>query len=157
MKGVLKDRRAVSPIIAEILLVMIVVGIAFMAYNWLGDFIGDITARADRQIIVQLVGWKDTNKDGFADEAAIYVQNVGKGSVTLSGVFIENSLVNPTWFDADGDKQPDTLGKKATGEGVIATIKVNVEDFKFRVGDYVKIKVICKDGTSTGAYVVAIF
>ena len=157
MRSFLRDRRGVSPVVAEILLVMVVVGVAFMAYSWLGDFIGDITARADRQIIIQLVGWKDINKDGFADEAVIYVQNVGKGTVTLSGVFIEDSLVNPTWVDVDGDQQPDSFGEKATNEGVIATIKVNVENFKFTVGDYIKIKVICKDGTSIGAYTIAVF
>jgi hypothetical protein len=87
--------------------------------------------------MIQSVG-----KDGTS--IAIYVQNVGDGTVELSSLYINSAKINEAQFFVGGLPEA-TLPKGQTAK-VTGTW---LADDKYLSPNTVKIKIVCADGTFT--------
>jgi len=83
-------RRGVSPVIATLLLIVIAVVAAVLAYIWVSGYMGRVTSQAEagapqlqERIKIDAVSVAAAN-----NQATIYVTNIGDTAVTISGAYI---------------------------------------------------------------------
>jgi len=124
-----KNKKAISPIIATLLLIAIAVVASLVVYAWVMDYIGYQTNNAGNSVVIQSVhfsGQKITD---------VYVQNMGTSTVTLDG----NVYINGTQYQAN------------SGTGALPA--GNTADIKFSTnpgapsGQMMTIKVTTTSGT----------
>jgi flagellin-like protein len=123
--------RAISPVIATLMMIAIAVAASLVAYAWVMGYIGGTTAKTGKAVQVQSM-----SIDPSDDKLLVYVQNVGQGAVTISSVYVN---------DLQKDFTTDKVGNKIN-EGETATVTV---DYIVAVGEKVKVKVVTTDGTFT--------
>ena len=104
--------KAISPIIATLLLIAIAVVASLVVYAWVMGYIGYQTSNAGNSVVIQSVPMP-------ADKVTtIYLQNTGTTPVT----------VNPFAF-VNGVEYPATFGSTGTGTGTLTggnTLQLNV-------------------------------
>ncbi len=90
----LPSRRAVSPVIATLLMIAIAVAASVIVYVWsiglLGGLMGGGGSQVRQQLIMEAYNW--TN----ATSLAFTLRNVGSASATVSSVYLAGTLVSPT-------------------------------------------------------------
>jgi flagellin-like protein len=121
--------KAISPVIATLLMIAIAVVASLVVYAWVSGYIGGTTSTAGKAIQIQSV-YRDST--GLL---TIYVQNVGQGVVEFKAgesIYVDDNLVRIT-----SALQPLAEGQTAT----LVTDKVVPENEK------VDIKVTTIDGT----------
>jgi len=138
-----KDEKGISPVLAVLLMIAVAVAASLVTYAWVMGYLGTTTARAGRAIQIQSVAFYDGGDgvfgDGDDDETVtVYVQNVGQGSVDITSVYLDGSLM---WVSS-------VTGTGTLPEGSTANLVVTGQDF---TGSDVAIKVTCVDGTFTEA------
>jgi len=124
--------RAVSPVIAVLLMIAIVVIASLTAYAWVLSFVGSATQKAAKAIQIQSVA-----RDTLSGNLIVYVQNVGQGKVQFDPaacVYVNNvpEYSNPA---------PSSLP-----EGQVSTLTTNYE---VTVDSPLTIKVVTIEGTYT--------
>jgi len=91
-------RKALSPVIATLLMVAIAVAAAIITYVWsmglLGGLMGTGGSQTKEQIILEAYDWKGST-------LAVIVRNVGSSDVTLAASYIEG--LAPTGGPAGAD------------------------------------------------------
>jgi FlaG/FlaF family flagellin (archaellin) len=96
-----KKRRAISPVLSVLLMIVVAVAGALVTYAWSMGYLDLTTARAGRAIQIQSVAL-DTSRQFLT----IYVQNVGQGAVNLDStgetIVYLNGALQPTGALADG-------------------------------------------------------
>ena len=127
----LTKRKAVSPVLATLMMIIVAVAAALVTYAWVMGYTTFITGKASQGIMIQSVGHSGS-------DIAIYVQNVGDGTVTLSNLYINNVQMTAT-----GGTLPFTLTKGGT-QPVTSAWKT-----EYGSPNTVKIKIVCLDGTFT--------
>jgi FlaG/FlaF family flagellin (archaellin) len=131
-----KKRRAISPVLSVLLMIVVAVAGALVTYAWSMGYLDLTTARAGRAIQIQSVA---LNED--RDQLYIYVQNVGQGSVNfdpdgLDIVYLNGALV-------------PTAGQHATlVEGDTMTLVVDIIDPPHPVNEDIKVKIAGERGTA---------
>ncbi len=98
-------RKGVSPIIAVLLLIVIAVAAAVLAYIWIVSYTGTLEQQAGTQQLQERIKIEGVEYDGTT--LTIYVRNIGEVDVTVDAAYI---------FDASG-----TVIDSATGLGVTLT------------------------------------
>ena len=140
---ILRDRKAVSPVISVLLMVSIAVVAALITYTWVTGFVGTTTVKAGHALQIQSVNYS-------AGEIGVFVQNVGDGDLTLiSSIFVNGTAYSVEWKDASTG---DDLTNNLLAEGAIAYAKVEVG---WAGGNEHTIRVVCKDGTFTEGKFIA--
>lgn len=89
-----KQTRAISPVIATLLMIAIAVVASLVTYAWVMGYMGFQTAKTGEAIQIQSISYSST-----ADTFTIYVQNVGSSDVqfpTSNYVYINDAAVAPT-------------------------------------------------------------
>ena len=82
--------RAISPVIATLLMIAIAVVASLIVYAWVIGYIGSGTTKASNSMLIQ----STTIKDG---QLVVYVQNVGQGDLELrpsESVYVNSILKN---------------------------------------------------------------
>lgn len=125
------DERAISPVLVVLLMVAIAVAGSLVTFTWVMGYMGTTATRTGHVIQIQSVAF---DKPASGD-VTVYVQNVGQGSVEITNVYIEGHMQSIT--------APDPLPEGQTIS--IAMTPTHV------LGDTVKVKVTCIDGTSAEA------
>ena len=123
--------KAVSPVIATLLIIAIAVVASLVVYAWVTGYIGGVTLKVGSAIKIQ-----SFYRDPDTGLLTIYVQNVGQGTVVFKAsesVYVDDIQVGITSLI-----QPLALGETAA----LVTNKVISE------GEKVEIKVTTKDGIS---------
>lgn len=130
--------RAISPVLATLMMIAIAVAASLVAYAWIMGYIGGTTAKTGKAVQVQsmAIGTGVLPNDPSDDKLVVYVQNVGQGAVTIGSVY-----VNDTQQTFTSDKAGNKLN-----DGETATLTI---DFHVVSGDKVKVKVVTTDGTFT--------
>jgi flagellin-like protein len=130
--------KAISPVIATLLMIAIAVVASLVAYAWITGFTGSTTETTGKAIQIQSA----TSSSG--SNLIVYVQNVGQGLVRLKpdgSVYVNSVLKNiiqtPKGTATDG--QPITIPEGKTAELVI--------DYILGINEQVKIKVVTMEGT----------
>jgi flagellin-like protein len=119
--------KAISPVISVLLMIAIAVVASLVVYAWIMGYIGGNTSKAGKAIQIQSYA-----PDGNGN-LAIYVQNVGQGTVELQqsgGVYINDEMY------------PITSADLAIPEGQTVTLRVTLPTV-----DRITIKVVTADGT----------
>jgi flagellin-like protein len=82
--------RAISPVIATLLMIAIAVVAALVAYAWVIGYMGSTTSKAGQAIQIQSITTDQAN------QLVVYVQNVGQGEVVLDSGYVNNDQVAQT-------------------------------------------------------------
>ena len=85
-------RRAVSPIIATLLLIAIAVAAGIIVYVYVNSLAGGLTTGGGQQVSDQ-VALDAYNYGTIATGDVMAVRDVGSGSITISAVFFDGVLV----------------------------------------------------------------
>jgi flagellin-like protein len=80
--------RAISPVIATLLMIAIAVVASLVVYAWVTGYIGGSTTKAGKAIQIPSFALDDSGK------LHVYVQNVGQGTTQLSAVYVNDALVS---------------------------------------------------------------
>ena len=132
MRKITKIRRsirAISPIIAVLLMIAIAVVASLVVYAWVMGYIGATTNRVGQSVQIQSLGISST---GYLQ---VYVQNVGTGTVTLDPntcVYVNNV------------QETSTTASNTLGSGQTATLNVN---FPVTSTSQLTVKVVTESGT----------
>lgn len=130
--------KAVSPVISVLLMIAIAVAASLIAYAWIMGYIGGTTTKAGKAILIQSMATNPNNKDYLR----VYVQNVGQGTVEFdpaSCVYINDVRGTLTAFGININPLP--VGQTATIEVDLSALGIST--------DFIKVKVVTKDGTFT--------
>ncbi len=159
---ILRDRKAVSPVISVLLMVSIAVVAALITYTWVTGFVGTTTTKAGNALQIQSVKFNSSvpGVTGTNGTLTIYVQNVGQGPLKIVGIYVNNTLASDsthfTTSDLNGDGSTDdafaTLGSAILPKGATAIINLKSMDdiiTDWSTGQDVKIRIVCEDGTFT--------
>jgi flagellin-like protein len=129
--------KAISPVIATLLMIAIAVVASLVVYAWVMGYMGTTTTKAGRAIQIQSYApTPATNPTNLL----VYVQNVGQGDVQLSqtqSVYIDSNLVPIS--------NPNTATIPIpVGQTVELTVPLPTG---YQTGDKLEIKVTTTDGT----------
>jgi flagellin-like protein len=122
-----KNARAISPVIATLLMIAIAVVASLVTYAWVMGYMNFQTDKTGNAIQIQSV----------ALDGTIYVQNVGTGQVTFKDICVY----------VDGVGKTSDIGSttaKTLAEG--ATLPIKISAFTAGSTTYT-IKVTCEQGT----------
>ena len=131
MKNVRKFRRnarAISPVIATLLMIAIAVVASLVTYAWVMGYMGFQTEKTGKAIQIQSVDFAGS---------IVYVQNVGDSQVTFSApcVFVDGADKTATGLSTTPLAAGDTRAISVTAGTFVAgntyTIKVTTEDGTF--------------------------
>jgi flagellin-like protein len=114
--------RAISPVIATLLMIAIAVAASLVAYSWVMGYMGFTTSKVDKAIMIQSV-----------TTGSVYVQNVGDSAVRVTGIYV-NGVADSLELDYPIDStktQEIPFAKDYTGYTRMT------------------VKVVCDDGTIT--------
>ena len=101
-----KNVRAISPVIATLLMIAIAVVASLVTYAWVMGYMNFQTEKTGKAILIQSVTYDGTDTAG--DKFTVYVQNVGDSAVQFpaltagSGVYVENVQADVTSIKVDG-------------------------------------------------------
>ena len=119
--------RAISPVVATLLMIAIAVIAALVVYAWVTGYMGNTTNKAGNAILIQSL---TTDQDS---KLVAYVQNVGQGDVVLDSGYVNGDLA--------AQSLSISLAKEAT-VAVTTTYLVTSDDS-------LTIKIVATDGTFT--------
>ncbi len=90
----LPSRRAVSPVVATLLMIAVAVAASVIVYVWsiglLGGLMGGGGSQVRQQLIMEAYNWSNSTSLAFT------LRNVGSSSATVSAVYLAGTLVSPT-------------------------------------------------------------
>jgi flagellin-like protein len=88
-------RRGVSPVIATLLLIVIAVAAAVLAYIWITGYMGTLQAQAGAQQVQERIKIEGVQVNENNDQiSAIYVRNIGDVTATIADVYLLDSSGN---------------------------------------------------------------
>jgi flagellin-like protein len=136
-----KNVKAISPIIATLLLIAIAVVAALVTYAWVMGYIGTTTNKVGDTIQIQSLS--DQNSNSYL---TVYVENVGTNPVTFNSpcVYINGQAATGLVMSAGGSfgssiAPGNTVTFTTTNTitiGIAYTVKVNSEDGTFNSMTY---------------------
>ena len=112
LKNYRKKKKAVSTVLAVLLMIAVAVAASLVAYAWSMGYLNLITGRTGKAMMIQSVGLEGS-------DLKIYVQNVGQGSVSLDPaqtIYIDGILLS---------SPPVSIDDTQLAEGETATITVS--------------------------------
>ena len=129
-----RNIRAISPVIATLLMIAIAVVASLVTYAWVMGYMNFTTEKTGKAIQIQSVSYAGGANDVFT----IYVQNVGDSDVLLSNsnsVFVNGAAALGTWSSTTLVKG-NTVSIDATASGLTngvqsITFKVTTTDGTF--------------------------
>jgi flagellin-like protein len=107
IRKILNSKKAISPILATLLLIVIAVAAIVVTYAWITTYMGSATSQAGVRIYLENVRF-----DVDADETIITVGNSGTEDTRIVRVWLGDSSGNMTDVTADTD---------ITGAGTLLT------------------------------------
>jgi archaeal type IV pilus assembly protein PilA len=128
-----RNTRAISPVIATLLMIAIAVVASLVTYAWVMGYMNFTTEKTGKAIQIQSISYPSAGGQTFT----VYVQNVGDSDLTLSSVFINGAAATGSWT-------PSALPKGSTASmpavaSVNSPVPAGVQS--------VTIKVTTTDGT----------
>ena len=131
------DKKAISPVLAVLLMVALAVIAALITYSWVGSYIVSTTGRAGHAIQIQSIDWTKTNPN--LTEVTVYIQNVGMGSVTFTDAYVDGEKIKEKGFGTISEGETATVilkCHKAFSNGQKIHIKIVSEIGIFAEGTY---------------------
>ena len=88
MKKFIRDKKAISPIIATLLLIAIAVAASVITYSWVMSMISSQSQQAQTQIRIDNVNWINSTATKKLDSVKLTIRNTGSVPATLESVSI---------------------------------------------------------------------
>lgn len=88
LKKFIKDEKAISPIIATLLLIAIAVAASVITYSWVMSMISSQSQQAQTQIRIDNVQWSNSTVTKKLDAVKITIRNTGSVAATVQAVSI---------------------------------------------------------------------
>ena len=122
----LKSRKAVSPVIATVILVAVAITVAVAVSYWMSGISSQYTKFEKVEIQSGVCTWDDTN---FQWNIQLKVKNTGTATSTLIGCFISEIEVDNYTVStpADGEASTDMTTSKTINSGESVTINIHVD------------------------------
>jgi len=121
----IRSRRAVSPVIATVILVAVAITVAVAVAYWMGGIAGQYTKFEKVEIQSAVCKW-----DGTQDQwnITIKLKNTGTRTATLIGIFISDIEVDAyTGLPTDGQATTDMGETRPISSGVSDTIHIYID------------------------------
>ncbi len=138
-----KNRKAVSPIIASLLLIAIAVAAGVLTYSWVINMVDTQSAQAQTQLRIDIVEFSDGNT------TAVTVRNSGTVGVTIDTIYVINSTNNVETLEyasvADDEKFSADSASIPSGSTTQFTCTLGTANF-FAEGAAYKIKILTDNG-----------
>jgi flagellin-like protein len=129
LQKIMKNKKAISPVLAVLLMIAVAVAAALITYAWVMTYLSSTTSRAGHAIQIQSVDFTGN---------AVYVQNVGDGTVIVSEIYQDGALLGTalelTIFE--GETQPVSIAGTTWAPGTEYHFKVVCDDGSFTEGTY---------------------
>ena len=133
-----RNTRAISPVIATLLMIAIAVVASLVAYAWVMGYMNFTTEKTGKAIQIQSV-----SNQTAANTLTIYVQNVGDSTVTFTAqsVYINGALAtsdaatNPTIAAGSTETIVATFAQAAGTVSFTVDLKVTTQDGTFSSND----------------------
>ncbi|MEM2994921.1 MAG: archaellin/type IV pilin N-terminal domain-containing protein [Candidatus Bathyarchaeia archaeon] len=139
IKKMLKSKRAISPILATLLLIVIAVAAIVVTYAWIMTYMTSAGTQAGTWIRIDSATINAAN-----DTVTIYVRNTGTEPATIDAVYIDGTDVTYCV------KQPTLPYTIAVGGRAIITVNGTGAGFDFVANSRYTIKVTTTTGATTG-------
>ena len=133
MRCIKRNVKAISPVLAVLMMIAVAIAGSLITYAWVTGYIGFTTEKAGKAIMIQSIA-------NSGNDLVVYVQNVGEGTVELNrttSLYVNGELETCTLDPADG----------LVGEGDTAIL--TVENGAAAPGEKVTVKVTTLLGTFT--------
>lgn len=88
-----KGQRAISPLIATLLLIAIAVAASVITYSWVMSMIGSQSQQAQTQVRIDTITWGISG-----DNCTVVVRNTGSVGATIESVSIRRSTTGSTFY-----------------------------------------------------------
>jgi flagellin-like protein len=115
-KNMPKSRKAISPILATLLLIVIAVAAIVVTYAWVMTYMGSQTSQAGVLLSRDNVEWV-TGETQEESQIKLYVRNTGTSDATIGAVYVGTSATNLA--NATIASMNPTNGVAAANGGVI--------------------------------------
>jgi flagellin-like protein len=110
-KNMIKSRKAISPILATLLLIVIAVAAIVVTYAWIMTYMSSAGHQAGVMLTKDAVAWPSSNS------IKLYIRNTGTSDAIISAIYVGTSAANLTkaWsgttsIAADGGVAEITIG-----------------------------------------------
>ena len=123
-----RSRRAVSPVIATVILVAIAITVSVAVAYWMGGIAGSFTQFEKVEIQSGVCKWQDTPNTQW--NVTIKLKNTGTATATLIGVFVNEIEVDGYSYSApcpNNQTETDMTTSMTIESGATATIKVYID------------------------------
>jgi flagellin-like protein len=140
MRKMFKSRKALSPVVASIILIAVTVAVAIAVAAWMGALTVGFMGGTEQLNII------DVRYDNATKTVYIEVSNTGGGTITITDIRIDD-VTYKNYTDNIDPKLPYDLPK---GESKTFTITFN--KWPFKSGTKYYFKVITAKGNSFGPY-----
>src|SRR5665647_2725226 len=136
--------RAISPVIATLLMIAIAVVASIVVYAWVTGYIGGTTIKASNSMLIQSASHTEAiPAQGIPAYLVVYVQNVGQGTIQLRQA--ESTYVNSIlWRITESTPIISVSGMVDFSRGTTASLTTN---YPFTANEKLKIKLTAADGT----------
>ncbi|RLE47636.1 MAG: hypothetical protein DRJ31_08570 [Candidatus Methanomethylicota archaeon] len=154
IKSIKLDRKAVSPVIATILLIVIAVATAIVVYTWAMAFVGGATTATGPSGQMQLDAYKIHDNN-----VTLYIRNSGGTTLNVTEVYIDGVLHDYAGTDTKVNVTEGNSTVPSTGQfvvyyeggtfdpGEVGILLVN-SSVTINDGKAHTIKCVCPDGTT---------
>lgn len=132
MKSCRRHKKAVSPVLATLLMIAVAVAASLVTYAWVMGYLGNTTGKVGKAIQIQSMAKTGTAPN---EKLSIWVQNVGDGAVTLDSLYV------------NGVKQTSPIITTPTLQKTNTTEITTAWNSDWAAPNTVKVKVVCNDGT----------
>ena len=124
-----RSRRAVSPVIATVILVAIAITVSVAVAYWMGGIAGSFTQFEKVEIQSGVCAWDEANTEW---NVQIKLKNTGTATATLIGVFVNEIEVDAYDYTASpitaNTTSTDMTTSKTIESGATATIMVYISE-----------------------------
>jgi len=89
-KNMIKSRKAISPILATLLLIVIAVAAIVVTYAWIMTYMSSAGHQAGVMLTKDAVAWPSSNS------IKLYIRNTGTSDAIISAIYVGTSAANLT-------------------------------------------------------------
>jgi flagellin-like protein len=128
VKTVIKNKRAISPVIATVILVAVAITVSVAVAYWMGGIAGMYT-KFEKVEIMSAYAPKDTTTSYW--NVTMLLKNTGSADATLMEVYVNNVpkaswTPNILWFNATGTPVSIGTGSLTLKSGQSVTLRVDI-------------------------------
>jgi flagellin-like protein len=134
MRNIKRDVKAISPVLAVLMMIAVAIAGSLITYAWVMGYIGFTTEKSGQAIMIQSIAY-----DGGTG-LTVWVQNVGEGTVVLQDnncLYVDGTLMNSvgdTLLETETAQLDTTIASLAGGQKI--TVKVVSSLGTFTETDY---------------------